>query len=1008
MKFGLRYNRKINAVFLYIVLVLGIIHLAVYPGSRSKYVHAEREVLTYDATLYNQKKLNLLLLGEKDTTPPEEIYSSNYEYAYFKFDFKRNEGIVPIGKDEYTILVEPSNACTVEKISTLASTISNDKTQIQYDSNGVDTNTVILKCNVEKITKKDIPKDKISVSVKIKEKVNNKEFIYMSGNYTDTLENYYKKYPLPATGIEELNWDYKSLTIPSYLSSEFFDDMKYYLEKVDVDPKLTSYLPADYDYNLSNKNVYGIFKEIWMDNIIGKYSGNGDANKEYEKYYETYIKEYIEKNITDVSGEISLPGMKVTHTTTDQGIIHKFEIEENLIGYARTAKEATEKTGNMYFSTEEKEAIDKAFEYYIEKYTYLNGLTENNKELIKEYVKTFDPTGTNGMGYILTNGTTVDTPVPGTIVLGGEAIEGMRYYEGGQLKLLSTIIDYANIKVNKELKISFGYPSDMLPTFRYGLKTIYKDIISEETIKEISGVGHAIRNAVIKNNTANGGTGAYSETFKVLDKTYGWNLEVKVYSDGNHTYVTVKKLETLSWDYKSLIVPEYDLNESFFNDLKNNLSDLKLTSYLPADYDYNLSNKNVYGIFKEIWMDNIIGKYSGNGDANKEYEKYYETYIKEYIEKNITDVSGEISLPGMKVTHTTTDQGIIHKFEIEENLIGYARTAKEATEKTGNMYFSTEEKEAIDKAFEYYIEKYTYLNGLTENNKELIKEYVKTFDPTGTNGMGYILTNGTTVDTPVPGTIVLGGEAIEGMRYYEGGQLKLLSTIIDYANIKVNKELKISFGYPSDMLPTFRYGLKTIYKDIISEETIKEISGVGHAIRNAVIKNNTANGGTGAYSETFKVLDKTYGWNLEVKVYSDGNHTYVTVKKLENTLALKVVEDQKETKDSEERLEETLSNVSVDNSKNVEQEDSCTDSEESAFIDTEKKEVLDNQENTIEADLDETSKEDTNESSSSITDISFEEVESPPEVEVEPPVVPSETTNGIESISETITPINTM
>ena len=966
MKFGrLRYNRKVNLVILYIILILSVINLAVYPGSRSKYIHAEPEVLTYGATLYYQSDLELLLLGSKDTIDPD--YSSDDKTAYFKFEFEKNQNITTSGIDEYLINIEPSNACSVVKIETNASEYSLANKTIKYNA-GFDkdatTNTVILKCDVDKITKDATPKKQINVSVNIIEKVNNEEKDYISGSYTDDLENYYKKYPKIAEGIEELNWTNTTLTLPGYLSEEFFYNVKLNLNSIPVEPKLTSYLPSDFNY-YRIKTIDDIYK-IWAEFIA---SGNS---------YGYQVLNYVTKNYTNIESVVSMPGLDVSHTQTDKGVIHEFTVKENLIGYARTASQNTSKAEYMYFSTKDINVIDEAFKYYLDNYTYLNGLSSEEKEMILDYVYTFDPNKTNGVGYIISNGTsTTLNGKNGVIVLDGQVVGGM-LYNNGRL-FLDDILDYAYINKTKQIRISFKSKTDMLATYEYGLANAYKNILSEDTIKSITDVGSPIREAVLKNNTNDGGNSPYSEAFMIYDSISGY-LSVEVKSDGNYTYVEVSKMPELSWTPNKLIIPEYYLNDELYDELENK---------------YNITDRNIYSIFKEVWLENIVGKYDGEGNEFYNYQAYYNDiikYITEYYPDLDSILNADNGLKGIKISKTTVFGKNIYQFDLE-NLIGYIRNNKLVNISRTFMFFTTTDKDAIDEAFEYYLDNYKYLNGLSKEEKELIIDYVYSFDPSKTNGLGYILSNGeiSNIDG-TNGVIVLNGQVVDGMLYNYG--VLFFDGILDYAEIKVSGELKITNGYPTEMLPMLEKGLNLIYgangKDIISSNTIAKIRAYNHEVAQAVI---------GYKSGEFIVYDDVKGYNLLVKVTNDGTQAYVTVEKETSTYAI----HQEETLNSEQELEIKEENVDFESIDITESNDVTLND-----IDPEGSLVDDTDSNLMEDDTINTGDEKISSDDTEVNDLTTGNgaLEDAPNIEVENDTTPSVTLNGIESISEINTDVN--
>lgn len=959
MKFGrLRYNRKINLVFLYIILILSIINLAVYPDSRSKYVHAES--ITYGATLYYEKKLELWLLGSQDLKPTDDKYSSNYENAYFQFEFEKNQDIAVNGTDEYQILLQPSSACSIVYINTSGTKSLADGT-IKYGPYvRSDKSTVIVKCNVDKMKESE---DQIHVSVDIKEKVNNEVLDYMSGSYTADLKDYYKKYPIPALGIEELNWNSTFLMLPNYLSNGFFSDVKTNLSSIPVVPDLTSYLPKDFDYS-NIKNIDDLLK-TWTGNIV-------------DKKYGDVLTKYVMNNYTDLNSINSMPGLSINHKTTDKGIIHEFIVKDNLVGYARTALEDTNKTNIMYFSTTKKDILDEAFNYYLENYEYFDG-SDTNKSFVVNYVNSFDPNKKNGIGYILSNGIIEND---GTIKINGKTVGGM-LYKDGRLDL-SGVLDYAYIYNEKKIRISNGN-SDVIPVFKYGLQTVYSNIMSEDVINMISTNGHPILDAVINRTTG---------SFTIKDKNNN-EILVKVSSDSNYTYVTASRLANLFWTNNSLTLPEHFLTEDFFKNLKDNLEsipvDPKLTSYLPNDFNYSTVT-NMDDIFIKIWLETILKEKYGSEDYNS---KTYYSYIENYIKKRYSNVSMIENMPGLKVEHITNDTGdVVHTFEIEENLVGYAITESLGLNQN-YMYFYTEDENAINKAFNDYVDNYAqyYLGGLDEEEQSLLKSYVDYY-----GGMANVINT------------LKNGQTIYGLSYNISAKgITLLPHIFGYANARVNGIIKMDFTYGSSMYHNFLYGLSAIYSNKLPQNVINAIAGSSE-IRQAVIRNaSDVAGDKGNYTERI-----TVGNYIVVVSSTDGKHTTVTIENASGVPVSIVEENNAVEKTSSEELQfETQKDVSFE-SKNIESIDSDsekiehdnTDSEGSLVEDTEKKDVVLDEVSDSEKN-DKIVDEDAIESSNDISNTSSGSVDNLPDTEVGVDNIPSgNTSSGIESISDINTPID--
>lgn len=478
----------------------------------------------YESTIHSKYKGNfdISLYDEENTKP------STWENAYFVFEFNRNNVIVDGSKDVYTITI-PKGCSMVYNLSTvsdhgrlnvLKSTITYENSP--YSEEEQNMNSIVMQCPINNIKSGN----KISVSVNVKETIEDKEpFTYMDGTFEQSLVEYYENHPLPNQRVE-----WKQTTTEQYLI----------LPIKDVITDWSNYLPTDkapltsWNFLISTTNPsyawfrqndgkettlsspYTVFNNVWLQNIL-------TMNSAYAEEIIAYVSQSYPNlaSITDTSIEL-LGFKKAKYQQTTEGEVWKYEIEENFVGYARTANVDFTENNYMYFSTTDSNTLNEAFKMYLDTYPYQGVDKTELKNLVDQYE--------NGVSDILKL-----ADVNGDIYIDGKLVF---HYEASDNRL--ELIKEAE-EPDTIIRIPFNDETTMKATFESELKRIYSDL-SESAITKIT-TDNDILTSILKNSTLNSNKKSYSEYFIVQDGN-DYQL-MHVYSDGNdYTYVTITELES--------------------------------------------------------------------------------------------------------------------------------------------------------------------------------------------------------------------------------------------------------------------------------------------------------------------------------------------------------------------------------------------------------------------------------------------------------------------------------
>lgn len=574
----------------------------------------------YESTIHSKYKgkFEISLYDGEDQSKP----LSNAQVAYFSFKFDRNSVIADGSLDTYKIKLQ--NGCILDYGRTSvsdggvrnANTITYVDSPYSNDADAKNTNTVYMLCDVSKILDKD---NNINVSAEVEETIGDKTFTYMDSKFTPIpLMDYYEKHPLEMKENISIQWkwtenekyllffDNADLTKVSYLRTEeyvvplkrsnFYSTLAGYLVFVDDNGKETTL-----------KSVYDIFYTVWLQNIV---TNSTDSTSTYANEISTYVKNIYPNEESLKNASIQLPGLKATRYPTTNGYMWKYEIQENFVGYARTAAVDFTKYNYMYFSTSDSNTLDEAFKMYLDTYPYQGVDEEELRNLVD----------TKGVSNILKLANT-----NGDIYINGKHLF---HYDASDNRL-------ELIKSNV-IRVPFSDEDTMKTTFESELLRIYSEKLSTTAMDTIV-ASEAVINSLLKNSTLNSNKESYNEYFIVQDgSTY---LLVNVYSAGkDSTYVTVSTLDAkLENDTLSFNISDKNQENllSIVNALDEHFIGRKIHSNLPS-YDsylivttsdditnvvYTIPNKRAYVTFDrqtttekemaEAFIQNLTEVYDG-------------------------------------------------------------------------------------------------------------------------------------------------------------------------------------------------------------------------------------------------------------------------------------------------------------------------------------------------------------------------------------------------------------
>lgn len=350
MKKKRKLKTRVALSFICTLLILCMIDFSFILPTNSKFLKTgaggrEGNELVYQVGLY---PLYVKTEPVSDENIGITIDENDKDVFNFSFEFNRHYAIAydvsSTNKDNYSFTVTPG--CNITKVNDSTDNLNS----ISFDERGNEDSKVKLElqCNYNTL-KGNSTDEAVTITVGIKEKF----------------------------GIEPDFEDEFLYTEPTFIISD-----KYYTDlsgKVQWGKTLVVTSDKTYDERID------LYKQ-WITEYVAPNSGYEALVKNYAlrpnfEYYITEFADYWEDE-NGVTGE----GIKGIKVTTDGFDNYTFTWEDNLVGYVRTDNSKATHPEYMYFSTEKKSEIDKAFNYYLEYYQEYYKYTDTDIVEIKDYI----------------------------------------------------------------------------------------------------------------------------------------------------------------------------------------------------------------------------------------------------------------------------------------------------------------------------------------------------------------------------------------------------------------------------------------------------------------------------------------------------------------------------------------------------------------------------------------------------------------------------------------------
>lgn len=396
-------EKYIRFVLCFVFLFLGFVSMSVYPTSYSIFIDENNTALVYGTKLY-QLYQGLLDLNF-DTT-------STYKTLRMDFNLPRNVIAKENETDLYTIELSKNCEVVTHGLTILESSTNANRYQMRFGANEA-SKKIQFACNVPVNTSGVQPVD---VIVKVNEQIGNEQsFLYKEGSYH--MDNYYNLRSLP-----EIEYTLKEFVMP-----------------LDAKGKYSSFEKWIADY---------------LDTVLTKSSD--------KKMVKDYVKTVYNSDATLINKSLSLMG--IVMTPNEEKGIYTYRIEDNLVGYAKTKKAVSPRY--MYFTTQDKKELDKAFQYYLG--VYLKN--ENDFQAVLNYLNHFSQG--QGISYLLLPNE------DGSY----NSISGFDpYYDDNELVLDEALLEYAYSYQLNKIQLSYlDYEEDRQVSFKVSFRNVYGSIISQE------------------------------------------------------------------------------------------------------------------------------------------------------------------------------------------------------------------------------------------------------------------------------------------------------------------------------------------------------------------------------------------------------------------------------------------------------------------------------------------------------------------------------------------------
>lgn len=488
MKIKRKLKTSVILSFVTTLLILSIIDFSFVLPTNSKFKKAGGKgtdgvvALEYKVGFYQLYRTGNIYVDDKIPNLKADQATKTFT---LKFEFPRQllnvtSDVSPENLDVYSFNVSlgQGQGCTITNISS-ANALSSTTNSITFDhKNETDEKIAVeLKCNDTVKPENGV----IEFSIGVREKVGNEiDFAYTDYDFKIT-EEYYDdimgivKWSNPLT-VKYGNGQECTSTLE--VAQKFKEWMEYYL------------------------------KDSPHADTVKNYLHMGEGDDSYQNYIISGATNW-DKEILGLKKEAVVTGGSKNRVTT-----YTYKIEENLIGYARTAEEPNKKI-NMYFTATTAEEVEKAFDYYL---TEAKFTTEEIAE-IKEYI---DVRG--GIA---------------KIVLDGKVILGLRYVKSDNRLVLDTrLLEYAKSmgKYGDVAFIEHKTDAGMLSSFWTIVDGL--DIVSDKLKDRTTGNDSALYRQIgvaniIKNNTDDylNNAKSFVDYYFSWDEVNNYFIVTKIFSD---------------------------------------------------------------------------------------------------------------------------------------------------------------------------------------------------------------------------------------------------------------------------------------------------------------------------------------------------------------------------------------------------------------------------------------------------------------------------------------------
>lgn len=423
-------RKRIALVLVYMLLVIGGVNLTDFAQSHAYFTTNNKEnPLKYQANVISAYQETQLYLDSNRTKTKTQ--------APFIFMFDINKGVNTKTQDKYT--VTPPTNCQVNRIYGSGSSSKNSNSitlpALEDGSNKTyreGSLTVEMTCELIIGQNRDF---KASVT----ETVKGKTFKYAD---TDTYKLIYSEYSKDiSTEVDDSYGPVVGTEI------ELFEEFKIWI---------TNYAQQYYkDYDSSNKAL----SEYIIHYAINTEQGIFKNHEDFKIALDIAKEKGIDKT--------SIPGISISYDSKKKA--YTFKAEANLLGYARTyysSLMANPLSPNFifYFDSKNKDVINEAFDYYLEKFIYTDGTV--NIETVKKYINSQSSEGVAGL------------------VLNGTKILGMGKIGEGYYITKNDVIEFMNATYPVVLKYDtvrnmINYVNNI-----FSLKPM-ADVVSPEVIKDV-------------------------------------------------------------------------------------------------------------------------------------------------------------------------------------------------------------------------------------------------------------------------------------------------------------------------------------------------------------------------------------------------------------------------------------------------------------------------------------------------------------------------------------------